>query len=85
MPFEPKKKTAALTGHCTVEEAEPVLAWLLANRQGRLDLSRCVHLHAAVLQVLMALRPAISKYPSAPALASVLTAALTTAPVSEQA
>lgn len=85
MPFEAKKKTAALTGHCTVEEAEPVLAWLLANRQGRLDLSRCDHLHAAVLQVLMAVRPKISKYPSAPALALALTAALAPAPATEQA
>ena len=84
MPFETKKKTAALTGHCTVEEGEPVLAWLLATPGARLDLSACEHLHAAVLQVLLVARPKITKYPPAGPLAAALAAALNQTTVPEQ-
>ena len=48
-----------LEGPCRVEDAEPLLAWLQANRGRIVDLAGAEHLHAAVLQVLMALRPAI--------------------------
>lgn len=48
-----------LEGLCRVEDAEPLLACLQANRGRTIDLTRAEHLHAAVLQVLMALRPAI--------------------------
>ena len=72
MPFESNTKTATLSGHCTVEEAEPLMEWLLSHRSGRLDLSGCEHVHSAVLQVLMALRPKIWKYPVSPRLAAAL-------------
>jgi hypothetical protein len=55
-----------------VEEAEPLLEWLLEHRDGQIDLSACHHLHAANLQVLMALRPAITSWPDDPALADWL-------------
>jgi hypothetical protein len=48
-----------LEGPCRVDDAEPLLAWLQANRGRIVDLAGAEHLHAAVLQVLMALRPAI--------------------------
>ena len=48
-----------LEGPCRVEDAEPLLGWLQADRGRMVDLAGTEHLHAAVLQVLMALRPAI--------------------------
>jgi hypothetical protein len=48
-----------LEGPCRVEDAEPLLGWLQADRGRMVDLGKAEHLHAAVLQVLMALRPAI--------------------------
>jgi hypothetical protein len=48
-----------LEGPCRVEDAEPLLGWLQANRGRMVDLAGAEHLHAAVLQVLMALRPRI--------------------------
>jgi hypothetical protein len=46
-----------LEGSCRVEDAEPLLAWLQADRSRTVDVTKAEHLHAAVLQVLMALRP----------------------------
>ena len=48
-----------LEGPCRVEDAEPLLGWLQADRGRTVDLAGAEHLHAAVLQVLMALRPTI--------------------------
>jgi hypothetical protein len=46
-----------LEGACRVEDAEPLLGWLQADRNRTVDLTEAEHLHAAVLQVLMVLRP----------------------------
>lgn len=48
-----------LEGACRVEDAEPLLAWLQADRGLIVDLTGAEHLHAAVLQILMAMRPAL--------------------------
>jgi len=48
-----------LEGTCRVEDAEPLLAWLQADRARTVDVTEAEHLHGAVLQVLMALRPDI--------------------------
>lgn len=48
-----------LEGQCRVEDAEPLLGWLQADRGRTVDLTDAEHLHAAVLQVLMALQPAV--------------------------
>jgi hypothetical protein len=47
-----------LSGHCTAEDAELLLKHL-ADGARRVDLSGCDHLHCAVVQLLMAARPAI--------------------------
>lgn len=52
-----------LEGICRVEDAEPLLGWLQADRGRIVDLAGVEHLHAAVLQVLMALRPTIRGMP----------------------
>jgi hypothetical protein len=49
-----------LEGDCRVEDAEPLLA-LLQEQAGRVvDLTAAGPLHAAVVQVLLALRPPLS-------------------------
>jgi anti-anti-sigma regulatory factor len=48
-----------LEGQCRVEDAEPLLGWLQADRERVVDLAEVEHLHAAVFQVLVALVPSI--------------------------
>jgi anti-anti-sigma regulatory factor len=50
-----------LEGQCRVEDAEPLLGWLQADRSRVVDLTGTEHVHAAVFQVLMALRPSIKE------------------------
>lgn len=63
MGIEYQKKRAKLSGFVSVEEAEGLLQWLQKTPQGALDLGDCEHLHAANLQVLMALRPKVAAWP----------------------
>jgi len=71
-----QKRSARLDGAIRVDEAEPLLAWLQANPRGRLNLSACTHLHAAVLQVLMACKTSPSAWPADPVFSAWLGAAL---------
>ena len=48
-----------LRGECRVEDAEPLLGYLQADCSRIIDLSRAGTLHTAVVQVLLALRPAV--------------------------
>ncbi len=57
------KRTAFLEDSVSVEDAEPLLVWLLENRDGGVNLARCEHFHAAVQNVLVTLRPKISAWP----------------------
>ena len=75
MGMDIQENTLVISDILGVEEAESLLEWLLAHRDGQLDLTACVHLHAANLQVLMALRPAIHSWPKDPALADWLKSA----------
>ncbi len=76
MPFEAHKSLLRASELVTVEDAEPLLEWLLRDPQGELDLSACTHLHAANLQVLMAAKAKIAAWPSDEPLANWLRAAL---------
>ncbi|NBN92936.1 MAG: hypothetical protein EBS54_02245 [Betaproteobacteria bacterium] len=63
MPIEFGEDTAVFSGVCSVDEAEGLLSWMMQNPEGSADLQACEHLHAAVLQVLMACRPRLSAVP----------------------
>lgn len=76
MPIEFRKTSALFTEIVTVEEAEPLLEWLLKHPKGKLDLSGISHLHPANLQVLMAAGAKIQKFPKDEALAGWLASAL---------
>ena len=49
----------ALVGACGLDDAEPLLGRLLADRHAVVDLRRCERLHTAVLQVLLASRASV--------------------------
>jgi hypothetical protein len=49
-----------LDGRCPVEDAEPLCQFLQAKPDALCDWSRCSHLHTAVIQVIMAARPALA-------------------------
>jgi hypothetical protein len=66
------KKHAALEGVVTVEDAEPLLQWLRTQARPAVHLGRCEHLHAAVLQVLLVLRPKLVALPGDPWLTGAL-------------
>jgi hypothetical protein len=55
-----------LEGACPVDEAESLLELLLANPGAPVDWSACGHLHTAVVQVLLAARPAMEGEPAPP-------------------
>lgn len=54
------KKHAALEDIVTVEDAEGLFDWLKQQPKPAVTLSKCVHVHTAVLQVLLMTRPKIN-------------------------
>jgi hypothetical protein len=66
------KKHAALEGVVSVDDAEALAQWLQQQRTPTVHLGKCEHLHGAVLQVLLAVRPRISVGPGDPWLAAAL-------------
>jgi hypothetical protein len=63
MPIEFKKNRAVFQDVVSVEEAEGLLEWLQKKPSAKVDLAACSHLHTANLQVLMAARPGVSRWP----------------------
>jgi hypothetical protein len=76
MAIEFRKSLALFKEVVSVEEAEGLLEWLQKKPGARIDLSACVHLHPANLQVLMAARPTITAWPRDAALAGWLKSGL---------
>lgn len=66
------KRHAVLEERVTVEEAETLQRWLGEQARPAVHLGKCQHVHAAVLQVLLALRPHVTAAPSDPRLRHVL-------------
>ena len=84
MPFKFAQNTAigeflaTAEGVCTVEEALPLLEFLQSHRTARIGLDSCTHLHTAILQVLLAVRPPIAALPQETFLARWLSPMLET-------
>lgn len=55
--------TARFDGVCAVDEALPFAEWLEAAPAPRVDLGGCTELHTALLQLLLAARPAVAVPP----------------------
>jgi hypothetical protein len=64
MPTDLSTTTADLSGNCTVEEAEVVFDWLIKNPKCELNLDGVDHLHASILQTIMATNRQITKGPA---------------------
>ncbi len=76
MAIEFRKNLALLRDVVSVEEAEGLLEWLQKRPAAKVDLSACVHLHPANLQVLMAARVSIYAWPTDAALTRWIESAL---------
>ena len=63
MPIRYLKKYAVLEGCVAVEDAEALSAWLAEPGGRAVDLTPCEHVHASVLQVLLARRPRVRRPP----------------------
>ena len=71
------KKHAALEGVVSVDDAEALAQWLRGQARPAVHLGRCEHVHAAVLQVLLALKPKVVAAPAEPWLALAVAGAST--------
>jgi hypothetical protein len=49
--------TIRLAGVCPIEDAEPLLRLVAENRGAAVDWRSCARAHAAVIQILLAVRP----------------------------
>ena len=61
-----------LEGPCRVEDAEALTILLQAGNASTVDFTTCQSLHGAVVQALLAFRPAIAGTPGAPFLRDLL-------------
>jgi len=77
MPIEYKKNQATFVEVATVDEAEPLLAWLQDKKSPRVNLAQCTHMHPANLQVLMAASATVTAWPEDEQFCSWLRSALT--------
>jgi hypothetical protein len=64
VPLQLGSRTAVLEGVVTVEDAEPLAAWLRRTTSPRVNLRRCTHLHTAALQCLLVGGVKVSVAPS---------------------
>lgn len=74
MPIEFKKTVAVFGADCTIEDAEALLEWLLEHPKGKLNLKKCTQCHTAVVQVMMAAKPALTAQPDNQQVQNILTA-----------
>lgn len=72
MPIVYSPGLARFEDTCGPEEAEAFLDWIRSDPRLRVDLSAAASLHAALLQVLLAGRPALTAEPGDPFLAAIL-------------
>lgn len=66
MSIEIAGTTVRIVGNAAVEDAEPLLAALLDDPARTVDLDHAAHLHSAVIQLLLAIRPTIAGMPAHP-------------------
>lgn len=76
MPIRYDASTIYCEAECMVDEALPLLEFLRFHRDARIDMTDCVYIHTAVLQVLAAAAPKCLIPPASPAMASWASAIL---------
>ena len=70
MPLHCDGSLGVLSGVVSIEEVEPLVAWLQATPLPEVDLHECRHLHAAALQALLVHAPALARPAQEPFLAA---------------
>lgn len=80
MPIRYDASTVYCEAECMVEEALPLLELLRTHPGARIDMSDCVYVHTAVLQVLAAAAPKNLIPPASPEMASWVSAVLGATP-----
>ena len=83
MPVIVGKASASLQGVCTVEDAEPLVQWLLAHPGGNVEMKDCENLHSAVLQTLLAGQAKCVGWPAGAGLRAWLQAAMCASPIGD--
>jgi len=73
-----------LQGNCGADDVEPLMSALRRNGPAMVDLSGADHLHAAILQVLLAFRPSITGTPRDSFIRTWLIPVLVAEPTSRQ-
>ncbi len=66
MPLEITSGTVGLIGNCGADEALEFVDALSAAEMPKIDMSACTNLHPALLQALLAFKPAVSNPPTDP-------------------
>jgi hypothetical protein len=80
MAIRYEASTVYCEAECMVEEALPLLEFLRTRGDAWIDMTDCVYVHTAVLQVLAAAAPKKLILPASPAMASWVSAVLAAAP-----
>ena len=63
MSLQLRDRVATLSGVLTVDEVEPLVAWLRATKGASVNLRDCTHLHTGAFQALLCFRPRLSVAP----------------------
>jgi hypothetical protein len=63
---------AHFEGRCAVEEALALVDFLRKHPRAKISLAKCTSMHGALLQVILALRPAVTSLPPDPLLAGLI-------------
>jgi anti-anti-sigma regulatory factor len=84
MPIHFEEALVTISGRIGAEECQDLQNWLLNHPRAAIDLSGCEHLHAAGLQCLLALQPAITEVSADPWLNAALGALQQSSPISSQ-
>lgn len=63
MPITFNETEAVFTGECKVADADSLYEWLQKYPEGKVRMGQCTHFHAALLQVLMAVKATIVEPP----------------------
>jgi|JI6StandDraft_1071083.scaffolds.fasta_scaffold340884_2 hypothetical protein len=77
MPLEFDDRGVRLTGNVSIDDLDALAAWTPAHDAEGVDLSACRHLHAAVLQQVLARRLRVLALPDNAILAAAIEAATT--------
>ena len=64
MPLELHENRATLTGVVTIDDVEPLAAWLRATPKAKVSLRDCSHLHTGAFQALLFFRPKVAAAPA---------------------